>query len=162
MRLDRHATALVGFAGLLSLSAAGCCCLNQISYRHGEAGCLPTPAAVMPSEAIVESAPALEPLGESHVTAPCEAEDRDCCDDKFVSWPRFGGLGWLRRHREPAPLDGPRDSSNEPVPSAQRADYVSPWPKFHPLPARPVFEPLPAYGPPTPLELPPALMPQPH
>jgi hypothetical protein len=31
--------------------------------------------------------------------------------------------------------------------SEQHADYVSPLPKFHPVPTRPVFEPLPDYPP---------------
>ena len=35
--------------------------------------------------------------------------------------------------------------------SAQKADYVSPTPKFHPLPAHPVFEPQPLYPAPYPL-----------
>jgi len=32
------------------------------------------------------------------------------------------------------------------VPAEQHADYLSPPPKFHPVPTRPVFEPLPTYG----------------
>lgn len=38
------------------------------------------------------------------------------------------------------------------VPSQQHADYVSPLAKFHPVPTRPVFAPLPGYHPPTPLD----------
>src|SRR5262245_30227913 len=38
------------------------------------------------------------------------------------------------------------------APSEQHADYVSPLAKFHPVPTRPVFEPLPAYHPPMPLD----------
>lgn len=34
------------------------------------------------------------------------------------------------------------------APSQQHADYVSPLARFHPVPTRPVFEPLPAYHPP--------------
>jgi hypothetical protein len=34
------------------------------------------------------------------------------------------------------------------VPSQQGPDYVSPQAKFHPVPTRPVFEPLPVYPPP--------------
>jgi hypothetical protein len=33
------------------------------------------------------------------------------------------------------------------VPSQQHDDYVSPLAKFHPVPTRPVFEPLAAYPP---------------
>ena len=38
------------------------------------------------------------------------------------------------------------------APSEQHADYVSPLAKFHPVPTRPVFEPLPAYHPPVALD----------
>jgi hypothetical protein len=37
---------------------------------------------------------------------------------------------------------------HEPVPSKQHFDYVSPTPKYHPVPTRPVFEPQPEYPPP--------------
>ena len=33
-----------------------------------------------------------------------------------------------------------------PVPSQQHDDYVSPLARFHPVPTRPVFEPLPEYS----------------
>jgi hypothetical protein len=38
-----------------------------------------------------------------------------------------------------------------PVVSNQHADYVSPTPKYHPVPTRPVFEPQPEYLPAHPL-----------
>ncbi len=63
-----------------------------------------------------------------------------------------GGCGLLSGHG--ALLDGPwltgwrGMNASGPVPAEQHADYVSPLPKFHPVPTRPVFEPLPAYGPP--------------
>ena len=34
------------------------------------------------------------------------------------------------------------------IPAEQHADYLSPLAKFHPVPTRPVFESLPAHGPP--------------
>jgi hypothetical protein len=45
-------------------------------------------------------------------------------------------------------LMGGIGSGNNNVPSQQGPDYVSPQPKFHPVPTRPVFEPLPGYPPP--------------
>jgi hypothetical protein len=39
------------------------------------------------------------------------------------------------------------------VPSQQGPDYVSPQPKFHPVPVHPVFEPLLAYPPPQLIEV---------
>jgi len=33
------------------------------------------------------------------------------------------------------------------VPSRQHSDYISPLPKFHPVPTKPVFEPQPVYPP---------------
>jgi hypothetical protein len=38
------------------------------------------------------------------------------------------------------------------MPGYQGPDYISPQPKFHPLPTHPVFEPLPAYPLPEPIE----------
>jgi hypothetical protein len=37
---------------------------------------------------------------------------------------------------------------HERVPSVQHADYVTPPPKYHPLPTHPVFEPQSFYSPP--------------
>jgi hypothetical protein len=39
------------------------------------------------------------------------------------------------------------DGGDGGVPSQQHDDYVSPLAKFHPVPTRPVFEPLAAYPP---------------
>lgn len=40
---------------------------------------------------------------------------------------------------------------HEPAPTEQKADYVSPTAKYHPVPTHPVFEPQPDYPPPHPL-----------
>jgi hypothetical protein len=70
---------------------------------------------------------------------PCEAED---------------GAFSLAGHR---PLLPHWLRKKAPEPSQQHADYISPLPEFHPLPTRPVFEPLPSYTPPHLLD-PPAKM----
>ena len=44
-----------------------------------------------------------------------------------------------------------RHLHHAPVPTEQKADYISPTAKYHPVPTRPVFEPQPDYPPPYPL-----------
>jgi len=107
----------------LTAMLAGCCCSPPLSCRYGEPGC-PAPQP-MPANCGCGGAPihsAMDLAAANHL--------------HHGHLPLLAHLGW-RQH--------------ESVPSKQHYDYVSPTPKFHPLPTRPVFEPQPEYPPPHPL-----------
>ena len=108
-------------AGVCSL-AAGCCC-PALSGRYCEVG-LPPPQAV--------SGTATKDDGKVDVKCPPGTSAR------FVGNGRHRhGAGWLRH------------GQNDPVPSQQQYDYISPLPKFHPAPTGPVFETQMHYLPPS-------------
>ena len=101
------------------LALGGCCC--PISGRYCQQ---PLPAASAP---------------------PC-----NCGPTANCARCRLGGCGG---HGHPPLLawlhggHGGLGDDDDGVPSQQHDDYLSPLPKFHPVPTRPVFEPLPTYKP---------------
>src|SRR6185503_11514409 len=89
------------------------------------------------------------------VTCPpfCNPPAACCCeapaaldDDQVAACCSSGGACRLRGFGGRLG-DGHSGGPNGQVPSRQGPDYVSPQPKFHPVPTRPVFEPAPAYPP---------------
>jgi hypothetical protein len=104
---------------LASLLATGCCC-PQLSGRYRDPCCQPQ---------ILANANA-----GSHAEACNESGHNHCSRrgplHRFYLSKWFTGLAG----------DG--------VPSEQAPEYVSPQPKFHPIPTRPAFEPMLAYLPP--------------
>jgi len=121
---------LIALLATASLLATGCYC-PMLSGRYGELDCYP-PCPMPPP------------------TAPAKVEDKTataescgphgCC----LFGGLFGGRGFTG-------LGLAHNASQ--VPSQQGPDYVSPQPKFHPVPTRPVFEPQFAYPPPQPIEV---------
>jgi hypothetical protein len=144
MLLARLPTTLA-LAGLLL--AAGCCC--PISGRFDQS-CLPPPAAHC------------QPLAHP---GPVRASVADDCDylptlmhsgrhiAKEVGDKELGGSGHPHAPRGKSPWKlpgrpllahrlkarGPHVHGDGTLPQ-QHADYISPLPRFHPVPTRPVFE----------------------
>ena len=104
---------------LASLLATGCCC-PQLSGRYCNPSCQP------PN------------LADANANADAEA----CLDSGNSHCRRRGPF-----HRSVLSkwLGG---FAGDGVPSQQAPEYVSPQPKFHPIPTRPAFEPQLAYLPP--------------
>jgi len=124
--------------------AARCCCPLCVAMRQSMTAYCP-PTACCPPQACqtAEFQPACPPLecvpaedscpiaAESNQVASCpdSADCPDpCCKPRHCSWLRT----WFARQRNG-------------VPSQQHPDYYSPPAKFHPIPTRPAFEPLPSY-----------------
>lgn len=152
MHPRRHIIALAIVACLL---ASGCCC-PTLSGRYNEVGCCPprmqrccpttcTATCSAPC-APLENTPCLpneagyspgDPASNA-VTADCPSDCDSCaesCREPF--WPHHCCLSrWLTL-----------GFGQGRVPSQQHADYYSPPAKFHPIPTRPAFEPLPSYPP---------------
>ena len=104
---------------------SGCCCLPEISGR-----CRPSCVAVKPEQNMKHALSAkAEMAGTDKAVKPGHLPGYgDHAAAHRRGWP---GLGIIGR-------DGPG------TPPGQ----VVPLPKFHPVPTRPVFEPLPEYAPP--------------
>ena len=114
----------------LTAALGGCCCLPPLSCRYGEPGC-----------------PAPHPMQDECGCGGCVAQNGVAQADASCEQ-----RGHLPLHRGHLPLLAHVGwHTKEPVPTKQHYDYVSPSPKFHPLPTRPVFEPQPEYPPPHPL-----------
>lgn len=117
-------------------AARGCCCPFCVATRYQmTAYC--QPPACPPAEYSQPACPPVEDLGpitvESSQLASCP-DSADCPDPcrkpLHCTWLR----AWFARQRNG-------------VPSQQHPDYYSPPAKFHPIPTRPAFEPLPTYPP---------------
>ncbi|HEX5105180.1 MAG TPA: hypothetical protein VFV87_15275 [Pirellulaceae bacterium] len=114
-------------SALASAWLGGCCC-PPISCRYGEPGC---------------------PAGPLAPSCGCGAGCTDCGCGQGASACACGD-GHAMHHGLGAhfPLLARGHLHHEPVPTEQKADYVSPTAKYHPVPTRPVFEPQPDYPPP--------------
>lgn len=144
---------ILAFAIGASLLANGCYC-PMLSGRYSDIGCCPPPVlrACPPACAPLEPAnclppdsncPPANPIGPptnsagNAVAADCPPDCELCggpCRQLFghhCCLSRWLTLGF-----------GPGK-----VPSQQAPDYYSPPAKFHPVPTRPAFEPLPSYPP---------------
>jgi hypothetical protein len=107
--------------------ASQCCCPICIATRQ------PAPAPCLPAEC----QPAIDPtISGDNPGEIAVCPDSEPCPDPPK--PRFASCG--RWH---AWFAGFRHG----VPSQQHPDYYSPPAKFHPIPTRPAFEPLPSYPP---------------
>ena len=103
---------------LAALLLAGCCC-PALSGRYYE-----SPPPILPQQGI------------------CGASNCGCSPGRHPLLAHHGdGLAGLRHSL------GLFEPTLNRVPTQQHADYVSPLPKFHPVPTRPVFEPQPIYPP---------------
>jgi hypothetical protein len=120
--LAKRLLALVAMLALLT----GCYC-PALSGRYCELGPYPPCGPCLPGNARCLAAPAA-----SDARGPAD----DCllggCGGRFGG--RFGG-------RSGGPGRAGLARRQGAVPSQQRADYVSPEAKFHPVPTRPAFEP---------------------
>jgi hypothetical protein len=143
----RHIIALAITASLL---ASGCCC--PLSGRYNEVGCCPpcmqrccpapcpAPYPLMENTVCPPADPACPPgnAASNAVAEDCPPEC-DACEGPFrrLFWPHNCGLSrWLTL-----------GFGQGNVPSQQHPAYHSPPAKFHPIPTRPAFEPLPSYPP---------------
>ncbi|HEY2411943.1 MAG TPA: hypothetical protein VGI40_06860 [Pirellulaceae bacterium] len=113
-----------------------CCCPLCVATRCQMTACCPSPACLPPECQPQTCPPAEDPCpiaADSSQLASCP-NSADCPDPCGKS----SHCGWLRtwfaRQRNG-------------VPSQQHPDYYSPPAKFHPIPTRPAFEPLPSYPP---------------
>jgi hypothetical protein len=129
--------------------AARCCCPLCVATRYPLTACCPPsicqpqacpPPQYQPQPCPPVCQPICPPDEDSRLNAlessplasyPHSADCPDpCCKPPHCSWLR----GWFARQRNG-------------VPSQQHPDYYSPPAKFHPIPTRPAFEPLPSYPP---------------
>lgn len=141
---------IIALAITASLLAGGCCC--PLSGRYNEAGCCPPrlqrccPAPGLAACQPIEDAAYMPadlacPPGDAASNAVAEECPPECdaCEGRSrrLFWTHHCRLSrWLT-------LGFGRGQ----VPSQQHPDYYSPPAKFHPIPTRPAFEPLPSYPP---------------
>ena len=110
-----------------SLLASGCYC-PMLSGRYCDPRCCPP--------CILGNTPCcVPPVGRDETASAADGPPSDCSPPCAPLHRR-----WLSRLF-------PGLAGGE-VPSQQGPDYLSPQPKFHPVPTRPVFEPQLAYPPP--------------
>jgi hypothetical protein len=130
MRRHNQKAGQVGWPAVaLAMAVAGGCCCPTLSGRYSELAMLAS-------------------YGDAAGLPPCAWQpptDRPCCPQEAAAaacreCPQFEGRCAAGHWRQAARggLAGPRR-----VPSQQHPDYLSPPAKFHPVPTRPVFEPLP-------------------
>jgi len=134
----------------MALVTGGCCGPLSVRYYDGPCGCVRGPGTVGPptSHAAVASPPTAcncgPPGGRSAGANPVPTPSLDAASAATAEPPcecdPTAGHGGHR-------LLGGRLAARLARPGVQHADYLSPPAKFHPVPTRPVFEPLPHYPP---------------
>ena len=152
---------IIALAIAASLLAGGCCC-PMLSGRYSEVGCCPPhlqrccpgacapgacpsaacpPAGCLPADSFCPPADAACPPADAvYYDAPQEclpASDAGECGRSPLARLHCSCLSrWLTL-----------GFGQGNVPSQQHPAYYSPPAKFHPIPTRPAFEPLPSYPP---------------
>ena len=135
-------------AGCCPSGALRCCCPLCVATRQSMAFCCPPPASsqtqcLPPACQPPECSPAENPYPiaadssqiASDVIATGCPDSAACADDPSC---KRSHCGWFH-----AWFAGQRNG----VPTQQHPAYYSPPAKFHPIPTRPAFEPLPTYPP---------------
>lgn len=131
MRRHDPKAAQVGWPAVaLAMAVAGGCCCPMLSGRYNE-------LAMLASCADAAGLPpcAWGPPGDP----PCRLHEEPAASCPHGCRLRGRCAAARLGHAAQAGMLAPRR-----VPSQQHADYLSPPAKFHPVPTRPVFEPLPS------------------